>query len=385
MVVYWTAFLFISYCSVLLSMLNSSSYKMSSSVFNFSIWSFVFCGLLFLVGLRHEVGGDWDQYLSILDSLRNLNEFDTNIINSLLGDPGYQLIMHISLTIGAGIYGVNLLCAIIFLSGLFFFASQLPKPMLAIAVAFPYLILIVGMGYTRQSAGIGLVMASLIYFIRQENLKFILLVIAGALLHKSAIIFLGLMFFNNRKFSFFRTLLKNSHIIYRPHPWRGGLGEGEKNFFDLNLNHISMDPFMSEYYNNQISKPNRKVFMIEYYISNQLLTLADALVSPLSTMLVEAMTKGKPILVFFPKEYTGKGFRTDQVHYADLIKQKGVITIYAFEKLISGLIELTKNIGNKKISNNLINASNYFHVLDKVPYNKKLNKLVSEVYHERNQ
>lgn len=207
MVVYWTAFLLISYCSVLLSMLNSSSYKMSSSVFNFSIWSFVFCGLLFLVGLRHEVGGDWDQYLSILDSLRHLNEFDTNIINSLLGDPGYQLIMHISLNIGAGIYGVNLLCAIIFLSGLFFFASQLPKPMLAIAVAFPYLILIVGMGYTRQSAGIGFVMASLIYFIRQENLKFILLVIAGALLHKSAIIFLGLMFFNKRKLSFFRALI----------------------------------------------------------------------------------------------------------------------------------------------------------------------------------
>ena len=113
--------------------------------------------------------------------------FFTNLSRYLISEimtEKYEFIV-----IGAGIYGVNLLCAIIFLSGLFFFASQLPKPMLAIAVAFPYLILIVGMGYTRQSAGIGLVMASLIYFIRQENLKFILLVIAGALLHKSAIIF----------------------------------------------------------------------------------------------------------------------------------------------------------------------------------------------------
>ncbi len=191
----------------MLSLINSSSYRVSDSIFNFFLWSVVFCGLLFLLGFRHEVGGDWNQYLRMFESLRDLNEFDTNIIDSLLGDPGYQLLMHFSLSIGTGIYGVNILCAIIFLSGLFFFASQLPKPMLAIAVAFPYLILIVGMGYTRQSAGIGLVMAALIYFIRQENLKFILLVVTAALLHKSAIIFLALLFFDQEKFSIFRTLL----------------------------------------------------------------------------------------------------------------------------------------------------------------------------------
>ena len=46
---------------------------------------------------------------------------------------------------------------------------------------------------------------------------------------------------------------------------------------------------MVKYYKNQITNPDRKVFMIDYKISNMLLNLADALISPLSTMLIESM------------------------------------------------------------------------------------------------
>jgi hypothetical protein len=79
--------------------------------------------------------------------------------------------------------------------------------MLAIAIAFPYLIVIVGMGYTRQSAAIGLVMSALVYFVRKRNLQFIILVLMAALFHKSAVIFTGLLFFAGEKFSFFRLLM----------------------------------------------------------------------------------------------------------------------------------------------------------------------------------
>jgi hypothetical protein len=207
MLVYWLVFFALSYLSVSMSLVGFSSVRISSSAFGITIWSITFFTLLFLLGFRHEVGGDWIQYLRMFETFQYQNEFDTTIIDRLLGDPGYQILMHLSLKLETGIYGVNLLCALIFLSGLFFFASQLPKPMLAIAIAFPYLIVIVGMGYTRQSAAIGLVMSALVYFGRKDNLKFVILVLMAALFHKSAVIFSGLLFFAGEKFSFFRLLI----------------------------------------------------------------------------------------------------------------------------------------------------------------------------------
>jgi hypothetical protein len=207
MLAYWSVFFVLSYLSVSMSLINLSSARIFSSSLGIAVWGITFLALLFLLGFRHEVGGDWIQYLKMFEEVQYQNEFDTTIIDRLLGDPGYQILMHLSLKLETGIYGVNLLCALIFLSGLFFFASQLPKPMLAIAIAFPYLIVIVGMGYTRQSAAIGLVMSALVYFARKENSKFIILVLMAALFHKSAVILIGLLFFAWPKFSFFRLLM----------------------------------------------------------------------------------------------------------------------------------------------------------------------------------
>ena len=60
-----------------------------------------------LVGFRHEVGGDWSTYLSAYDSQGIIRD------KSLLYEPGYQLISWISYQLDAGIYGVNLIAAII--------------------------------------------------------------------------------------------------------------------------------------------------------------------------------------------------------------------------------------------------------------------------------
>ena len=207
MLAYWSVFFALSYLAVMMSLLNLSSARISSSTLGIAVWGITFLGLLFLVGFRHEVGGDWSQYLKIFEAFQYKNTFNVTSIERMLGDPGYEILMLLSMKLETGIYGVNIVCALIFLIGLFFFASQLPKPMLALAVAFPYLIVIVGMGYSRQSAAIGLVMSALVYFARKDNLKFIILVCAAALLHKTAIIFIGLLFFSKARFSIFRLLM----------------------------------------------------------------------------------------------------------------------------------------------------------------------------------
>jgi len=95
-----------------------------------------------MVGLRHEVGGDWETYLENLDLVRD-ESFD-NL--SLIRDPAYVLLNWISWRLGADIYGVNLACAGIFSYGLVVFCRDQPRPWLALCLSIPYLVIVVAMG-----------------------------------------------------------------------------------------------------------------------------------------------------------------------------------------------------------------------------------------------
>ena len=124
--------------------------------------------------------------------------------------------------------------------------------------------------------------------------------------------------------------LNNCHIIYRPHPWRGGLGKGEEDFLSIRWKNISIDPSMHKYYKNEIKNPTGLPTLIDYEISNMLLNLVDAVISPLSTILVESLVNGKPILLFFPDEkhdsFTPKP--KDLVHFAELLKLDKINVCY---------------------------------------------------------
>ncbi len=115
--------------------------------------------LAIMVGLRHEVGGDWTTYIAHLENTIQLSWFEGI---TLKGEPAYGLINWISIQIGAGVYGVNFICAFIFVFGLISFSYASPQPWLALSVAVPYLVIVVAMGYTRQGVAIGLVMLGIV-------------------------------------------------------------------------------------------------------------------------------------------------------------------------------------------------------------------------------
>jgi CDP-glycerol glycerophosphotransferase (TagB/SpsB family) len=110
-----------------------------------------------------------------------------------------------------------------------------------------------------------------------------------------------------------------------------------------------------------------------------LLTLADAVISPLSTMLIEAMTLGKPILVFFPQENHGKEFRTDEVHFADVLAIPEVNVSYKSEEFVRAVTNLYSQIGDKAISQRLRDQSKFFHVLEGPTYAERLETLLTSL------
>jgi hypothetical protein len=155
---------------------------------------FVF--LLLIVGWRHEVGGDWFNYLPMIHA-----SFQQSFSGALAqsGDPAYNGMTWLSAHAGAGIYGVNLVCAFLFAYGLMVFCQNSPRPWLSLSVAVPYLLIVVAMGYTRQGVAIGLVMLGLVALDKGKLTKFMAWVAVAALFHKTALLLIPVAIFAGSK------------------------------------------------------------------------------------------------------------------------------------------------------------------------------------------
>lgn len=147
--------------------------------------------LIILIGLRHHVGGDWFTYLEGLEFESDIQWGDLFSMR----DPGYTLISWLSITLGTSIYGINLICAIIFTGGLLNLSRAQPYPWLAILVAIPYLVIVVAMGYTRQAAAIGFLMYGFGYLLRGRVAAYLLLVLLAGMFHKTAFVFAAFALF----------------------------------------------------------------------------------------------------------------------------------------------------------------------------------------------
>lgn len=141
-----------------------------------------------MTGWRHDVGGDWLNYLGHWYDL----PYATAEEMLTKGDPGYWLISKLFYEAGLGIYSLNLFFATLFSYGLVVFCRNQPRPWLALTVAVPYLVIVLGMGYTRQGVALGLAMVGMVALANKNTRGFVLWVALGALFHKSAVVLIPL-------------------------------------------------------------------------------------------------------------------------------------------------------------------------------------------------
>lgn len=147
--------------------------------------------LIVIIGLRYHVGGDWHNYEVDFEWAHH------QTLGSLLSsrkEPGYMLAVWLAVELGVGIWFVNLILAVPFCWGLVQLCRQQPNPWLSLLVATPFLIIVIGMGFSRQAAALGFLMAGLAAFIRTGSLwRFVFLAIGGSFFHRTVLVFIPII------------------------------------------------------------------------------------------------------------------------------------------------------------------------------------------------
>jgi hypothetical protein len=169
-----------------------------------SLWIVIYLLLVFMIGFRHEVGGDWQTYLENMEGKANLTLEDVLAVRH--GDPSDNIFNWIAIESGLGIYLVNSAYGICFSYGLIVFCRNQPRPWLALTVAVPYLVTVVAMGYSRQGVAIGLAMLGLVALENKRVLKFLMWIALAATFHKSAVILVSLALLAGTKKRLFMLL-----------------------------------------------------------------------------------------------------------------------------------------------------------------------------------
>lgn len=151
-----------------------------------AVWVLAVLALTLFIGLRDQIGADWPRYV-----LKSAQDSRIGLMQVLAAkDVGYRLLDKVSGLFGFGVYGTNVLCALIFSAGLVVFARRQAYPFLALAVAVPYLVIVVAMGYTRQAVAVGFVLVALAMLGEGRRGWGAGLIVLGALFHISALVML---------------------------------------------------------------------------------------------------------------------------------------------------------------------------------------------------
>lgn len=177
------------YWALLLTPTALSAFRMHRNLLQVT-FALVFIFFVFAVGLREHVGMDWSNYEAIYNSLYGA----TLDFEDLKREPAFYLINYLAHQLELGVTFVNVTHAIIFLGGLFYFAyKRCPEKFLALAIATPYLVVVIGMSGIRQAAAIGVFMYLLAIWNRVGMFTKITLLVVASTFHTSAILLAALL------------------------------------------------------------------------------------------------------------------------------------------------------------------------------------------------
>ena len=174
--------------------------------------------------------------------------------------------------------------------------------------------------------------------------------------------------------------LPKINVIYRPHPW-GNCGYKGYRFKKHTFENIILDSTMKEYVSRDFTKDNSK-FLPNLKNTKDLLLKVDFVLSPLSTILLEAMILGKiPICLMPEDEIQAKHFHMvkKSPHFDEILENNEVIVIKGSEFLLDGVKKAYYESLKLNKSKILKKDSEFFISKFSKPFNERLLDFVEKL------
>jgi hypothetical protein len=173
--------------------------------------------------------------------------------------------------------------------------------------------------------------------------------------------------------------IKNTYVIYRPHPWGNGGLNGHR-IMEYNWHYVRIESSMLSYM-NAIKNKDESMTFPDYKDTHDVLSNVDALVSPLSTIILEGALHGMPVLCYLPSEKDAKHFKLTEglTHFKDMFSSKEIHLAYSSEELIVEINNMLDSISKESARTKIIEMTDYFVKSFSEPYQERLLNFTEEV------
>lgn len=159
--------------------------------------------LLLFMGTRYWVGCDYFGYLSRFNNIGYQGGLSSYFSRE---EPGFHILNYIVHSFDLGYPWLIFLSSLLILIGYIRFSFLSSRPLMVFALFFPVMIVQLGMSGLRQAIAVSFVVIALVGFSKMKRFNFVAFVLLASLFHKSAIIFLPLVFLIGKDFSGFKLL-----------------------------------------------------------------------------------------------------------------------------------------------------------------------------------
>lgn len=178
--------------------------------------------------------------------------------------------------------------------------------------------------------------------------------------------------------------LPGMSVVYRPHPWGGGGRDGNR-LASANWRHVKLHHAMRDYVSRLASGPVG-ITLPDYRDTHDLLSTVDVVISPLSTILLEAALHAKPIVVYAPSSADGAeltGDRLPLLHFEDFLRLPGVALAKSIEELVGELHSVADPVAGDEIGRRLKKAAEIFVASFERPWRERLVDFLRQLVAER--
>ena len=169
-------------------------------------------------------------------------------------------------------------------------------------------------------------------------------------------------------------------VIYRPHPW-GGAGKNGHRILNNQWDFVELERSSLGYLENiQMGLSHRSYPKLED--ARDTLYSVDAVISPLSTILIEAALCGKPSMCFVPSDEDSKhlAIAAPLRHFQEIYDSPDFLVAHTTRELEELFDELLKRAKDPTTRPRMIKATEYFIESTPQPYSKSLINLINEIH-----